>query len=58
MKTITVTLVVGVEVSDDVDLDTADGYSKALDLAAEDVAARGVSEIVDVIVDIGYGGDC
>lgn len=57
MKMITVTLVVGTEVSDDVDLDTSNGYSKALELAAQDVATRGVSEIVDVIVDIGYGGD-
>lgn len=55
-KMVSVTLQVGVEVPDDVDLDTGIGYDKAQELAAEDVATRGHSEIRESIVDIEYGG--
>ncbi len=56
MKTVAVTIEVGVEVPDDVDLDTNDGYDKALDAAALDVSTRGRSEIKESITGIEYGG--
>lgn len=52
MKTVSVTLEFGTEIPDDTDLNTSDGYDKALELAAADVSTRGESEIRDAIIDV------
>ena len=51
-KMLTVTLIVGVDVPDDFDLDSPGGYQKALDLAAQDIKTRGESEIKDCVEEI------
>lgn len=55
-KMVQVILQVGVEVDDNVDLDTDAGYRRALDAAAQDVSTRGAGEILEAITDIEYGG--
>ena len=51
-KMLTVTLLVGVEVSDGFDLDAPSGYSRALDIAAQDISTRSKSEIADCVEEI------
>ncbi len=48
----TVTLSIGVDLPNGVDISTSDKYDEAVRHAAEDIATRGVSEIIECICDI------
>jgi hypothetical protein len=52
MKTLTVTLLVSVEVSDGFNMDSPGGYNRALDIAAQDISTRSKSEIADCVEEI------
>ena len=52
MKTLTVTLLVAVDVPSSFDLDAPGGYNEALTLAAGDITTRSESEIKDCVEEI------
>jgi hypothetical protein len=52
MKQLTVTLLVGVDVPDNFDLDAHGAYDKALTAAAKDITTRSESEIKDCVEEI------